>query len=175
MLKEPYNQTTKTAISFIIVIVFNFLWVVGSVFLQPVFSSLSSYKVEDLAKTIIQTSGILVGFLAASGFFYLGKLGELFNSNFSAAIDLSSGYEAAKVNAESYVNTASLMELAILSRCAMCQKSKPCIAMKEQTDFLSSEQKKFNEQAKKNQAEADNSLTVRVGDVNRIAKKTEKL
>jgi hypothetical protein len=146
MSKFSLTAKIKIALPYIIVVVFNLLWifVIDTVSILPIYSNLSLDKINDLSKTIVQTSGILIAFLGASGYFYLGKLGELLTSNLSGEINVTSSLEAVRAEVGSYRNFVTSLELLILARCKSCQK-KTCEVMKEHIEFLTTEQSQSNE------------------------------
>lgn len=65
---------------FIIPIAFILFWslYISPQFIDPLYKGMIASRVEDLSKTLVETTGILTSFLAVAGFYYLGKMGDLF-------------------------------------------------------------------------------------------------
>ena len=55
--------------------------------MSPLIRALPINEIDDISGSMIQASGVLIGFAGLSAFFYLGKTGELSMSVCSKAVD----------------------------------------------------------------------------------------
>jgi hypothetical protein len=174
MEKESIKKSFGTVFPFIVVVAVIVIWFffVDPFYLKDSFKTLSSERIEDLSKTIIQTGGILVGFIAVSGFFYLGKLGELLISICSMVSEQISGLETARVAAEDISNYMVVTEAQTRAYCAQCPKTAQCKERDEYLEMLAKNEKNASERKEKYAKQADETLALPQA-INDQAKKME--
>lgn len=100
---------------------FVFLLFVGAWFLfsilvmGPLVETLQTNKISDVSRSVIQASGILVGFTGLSAFFYLGKTGDLSMSACSKAVDVTRLWAKCEIEYRSFLREIKRAEAEILS------------------------------------------------------------
>ena len=77
MLKKFHFTKSTLAIVFPYLFVLVLWSLLDNYFFNSLFVHLSTDKITDLSKTLIQSTGILVGLVVAAGFFYISRMDEL--------------------------------------------------------------------------------------------------
>lgn len=91
-------------------------WLLFSIFgMRPLIRGLPTNEISDVSGSIIQASGILIGFTGLSAFFYLGKTGELSMSVCSKAVDATRFWVECEMEYESVLREIKWVEFKILS------------------------------------------------------------
>jgi hypothetical protein len=99
------------------------IWVIFNFFLTDFYSALTVDSITDLSKTLIETVGILVGLLGVSSFFYLGKLEEIIDRDYSNVNELMRDSEENKDVALRTYESHRKSEAFWIEKCKACKKS----------------------------------------------------
>lgn len=100
----------------IVLLVFLAAWLLFSILVMtPLVRTLSIDEISDISGSMIQASGILVGFTGLSAFFYLGKTGELSMSACSKAVDATRLWVECEMEYKSFLREVKRAEAEILS------------------------------------------------------------
>jgi hypothetical protein len=69
------NQLLTSSIFYIFSVAFVLLWTlyINPNFLDTLFKEMTLTRIEDLSKTLIETTGFLISFLAVAGFYFWVK------------------------------------------------------------------------------------------------------
>ena len=118
-----------------------FLFLLWLFYIQPnyaesFFISMTTARIEDLSKTLLQTTGILVSFITVTGFYFLGKMGNQLT-------ELSSTYHLIMEKNINGANVSSkIRNLAIKTKsdlfvyCKDCTSQVKCTELSNQTKWL---------------------------------------
>lgn len=102
------------------------IWAVANFFLTDIYSALTAESIGDLSKTLIETVGILVSLLGVSSFFYLGKLEEIIDRDYSNANELMRDSKEHKNVALRTYESHRKSEALWTEKCKACKKSETC-------------------------------------------------
>lgn len=120
-------------------------------YLNQLFSTLLPNEVVDLSKTLIQTTGILVSLIAASAFFYAGRLEQLAVSYLREANQLVTDITRSENEATECVEATEIAWQEWPKICRSCVLAKKCQSknkMKEDMEGFTETIKKYDEQIK---------------------------
>jgi len=94
--------------------------------LEAFYSRLQSDEIVDLARTLIQTIGILASLVTVSGIFYIGKVGKLAQTFFSEATKSTSRITECLIALRNVDKWAEEISSEVADRCKKCGIARTC-------------------------------------------------
>jgi hypothetical protein len=133
----------SSSIFYFFAFAFSLLWAfyINPNFLDALFKEMTLTRIEDLSKTLIETTGFLISFLAVAGFYYLSKIDESFRHLLSSSSKLFSRVALGKMEMEKLTDFSQKGELKLKIQCDECKKDKQCEIQKQSIDLISSNKK----------------------------------